>query len=47
MPDDSGVSPPPKRFHASIDLQMWMPRSFTMFVFTTRHPQAFCISAML
>ena len=41
----SGVSPLPHFSHASIDLQIWIPRSFTMFVFTTRLPFACIICA--
>ena len=41
----SGVSPLPNFSHASIDLQMCMPRSFTIFVFTTRLPLASIICA--
>ena len=40
LPLVSGVSPFPHFSHASIDLQMCMPLSFTMFVFTTRLPFA-------
>ena len=41
----SGVSPLPYFNHASIDLQMCMPRSFTMLVFTTLLPLASIICA--
>ena len=45
LPDDSGVSPLPYFSHASIDLQIWIPRSLTMFVFTTLLPLASIICA--
>ena len=45
LPAFSGVMPSPHFCHASIDLQMWMPRSLTMLVFTTLLPQALRISA--
>ena len=47
MPLVSGVSPLPHFSHASIDLQMCIPRSFTMLVFTTRLPLASIIFARL
>ena len=45
LPDDSGVSPLPYFSHANMDLQIWIPRSFTMFVFTTLLPLASIICA--
>ena len=45
MPLDSGVSPLPHFSHASIDLQIWMPLSLTIFVFTTLLPLASIICA--
>ena len=45
LPLVSGVSPLPHLSHASIDLQMCMPLSFTMLVFTTRLPLASMICA--
>ncbi len=45
LPLDSGVSPLPYFSHASIDLQIWIPRSFTMLVFTTLLPLASMICA--
>ena len=47
MPVLSGVAPLPHFSHASIDLQMCMPRSFTMFVFTTLLPLAAIICERL
>ena len=46
LPDDSGVSPLPYSCHASIDLQICMPRSLTILVFTTRQPLASCMRAI-
>ena len=47
LPLDSGVSPLPHFSQASIDLQIWMPRSFTILVFTTLLPLASIICARL
>ena len=45
LPLVSGVSPLPYFSHASIDLQIWIPRSFTILVFTTLFPLASIIWA--
>ena len=45
LPLDSGVSPLPYFSQASIDLQIWIPRSFTILVFTTLLPLASMICA--